>query len=113
VPFLYGALCRRVELDTERTEQNVKNSLMLVTALGPKIGYDKARGIAHWTYHERLSLREAALELGYLAEGEVDKRVRLEKMAHAQRNVLIRHSPEFISNHSIQNSYSSKNFMLA
>jgi fumarate hydratase class II len=113
VPFLYGSLCRRVELDTERTEQNVKNSLMLVTALGPKISYDKAREIAHWAHHERLSLREATLKLDYLAEGQVDKRVRLEKMAHPQRNVLIRHSPEFISDHSIRNSYSSKNFMLA
>jgi fumarate hydratase class II len=71
-----------MELDTQRIEQNVKNSLMLVTALAPKIGYDKAAEIAHMAHHERLSLREAALKLGYLAEGEFDELVRPEKMTH-------------------------------
>jgi fumarate hydratase class II len=72
-----------MELDTQRIEQNVKNSLMLVTALSPKIGYDKAAEIAHMAHHERLSLREAALKLGYLAEGEFDELVRPEKMTHS------------------------------
>jgi fumarate hydratase class II len=71
-----------MELDTQRIEQNVKNSLMLMTALTPKIGYDKAAEIAHMAHHERLSLREAALKLGYLAEGEFDELVRPEKMTH-------------------------------
>jgi fumarate hydratase, class II len=71
-----------MELDTQRIEQNVKNSLMLVTALTPKIGYDKAAEIAHMARHERLSLREAALKLGYLAEGEFDELVRPGKMTH-------------------------------
>jgi fumarate hydratase class II len=71
-----------MELDTQRIEQNVKNSLMLVTALSPKIGYDKAAEIAHMAHHERLSLREAALKLGYLSEGEFDELVRPEKMTH-------------------------------
>ena len=71
-----------MELNTERIEQNVKNSLMLVTALSPKIGYDKAAQIAHKAHHERLSLREAALQLGYLTEKEFDEAVRPETMTH-------------------------------
>ena len=47
-----------MELDLQRIEQNVTNSLMLVTALSPKIGYDKAAEIAHKAHHGRLSLRE-------------------------------------------------------
>src|SRR6201995_312709 len=50
-----------MQLDTERIDQNVKNSLMLVTALSPKIGYDKAAQIAHKAHHERMSLRESAV----------------------------------------------------
>ncbi len=69
-----------MEVDSERIEENVKNSLMLVTALSPQIGYDKAAEIAHKAYHERLSLREAALKLGYLTESEFDALVRPEKM---------------------------------
>jgi fumarate hydratase, class II len=69
-----------MELDSQRIEQNVTNSLMLVTALSPKIGYDKAAEIAHKAHHERLSLREAALKLGYLSEKEFDEVVRPEKM---------------------------------
>ena len=44
---------------------------MLVTALNPKIGYDKAAEIAKKAHHEGMSLREAALKLGYLTEQEV------------------------------------------
>ena len=71
-----------MEIDKDRIDQNVKNSLMLVTALSPKIGYDKAAQIAHKAHHERLSLREAALQLGYLTEKEFDEAVRPETMTH-------------------------------
>jgi fumarate hydratase, class II len=71
-----------MELDEKRIKQNVENSLMLVTALSPKIGYDKAAEIAHKAHHEKLSLREAALKLGYLTEKEFDETVRPEKMTH-------------------------------
>jgi fumarate hydratase class II len=71
-----------MQLDFQRIEQNVKNSLMLVTALSPKIGYDKAAQIAHKAHHERRSLREAALQLGYLTEKEFDEAVRPETMTH-------------------------------
>jgi fumarate hydratase class II len=69
-----------IEVDAKRIDQNVKNSLMLVTALSSKIGYDKAAEIAHRAYHEGLSLREAVLKLGYLEEKEFDELVRPERM---------------------------------
>jgi len=71
-----------MEVDLERVERDVNNSLMLVTALTPKIGYDKAAEIAKKAHHEKLSLREAALELGYLTEKEFDEIVRPDKMTH-------------------------------
>jgi fumarate hydratase, class II len=69
-----------MQLDTERIESNVNNSLMLVTALSPKIGYDKAAEIAHTAHHERTSLREAALKLKHLSAEEFDEIVKPEKM---------------------------------
>jgi fumarate hydratase class II len=71
-----------IELDFQRIEQYVKNSLMLVTALSPKIGYDKCAKAAHKAHHEGLSLREAVVGLGYLSEMEFDEIVRPEKMTH-------------------------------
>jgi fumarate hydratase, class II len=69
-----------MELDFQRIEQYVKNTLMVVTALNPKIGYDKAAEIAKKAHQERSSLRDAALKLGYLTEKEFDELVRPEKM---------------------------------
>jgi fumarate hydratase class II len=71
-----------MEVDTQRIEHYVKNTLMLVTALAPKIGYDKAAEIAKKAHHERTSLREATLKLGYLTEQEFDQLVRPEKMTN-------------------------------
>jgi fumarate hydratase, class II len=71
-----------MEIDRKRIQQNVENSLMLVTALSPKVGYDKAAEIAHKAHHEDLSLREAALKLGYLTAQEFDDLVRPENMTH-------------------------------
>jgi fumarate hydratase, class II len=71
-----------MELDLGRIDQNVKNSLMLVTALSPKIGYDKAAEIAHTAHHEHSSLKAAALKLGYLTEKEFDQLVKPENMTH-------------------------------
>jgi len=71
-----------MEIDKERIEQYVKNSLMLVTALSPKIGYDKCAKAAHKAHDEGLSLREAVVGLGYLTEKEFDEIVRPEKMTH-------------------------------
>ncbi len=71
-----------MRINAARIEQNVNNSLMLVTALTPKIGYDKAAEIAHKAHHENLNLREAALKLGYLTAQEFDEVVRPEQMTH-------------------------------
>jgi fumarate hydratase class II len=71
-----------MEVDREKIDSYVKNSLMLVTALNPKIGYDKAAEIAKKAHHEKTSLRESALKLGYLTEKEFDEFVRAEKMTH-------------------------------
>ena len=72
-----------MEIDRERIDWYVKNSLMLVTALAPKIGYDKAAEIAKTAHHEKLSLREATLKLGYLTEKEFDENVRPETMTNS------------------------------
>jgi fumarate hydratase, class II len=62
-----------ITLDTERISKYVNESLMLVTALSPVIGYDKASVIAHKALDENKTLREAALESGYIRAEEFDK----------------------------------------
>jgi fumarate hydratase class II len=64
----------------ERIAELVQSSLMLVTALSPKIGYDKAAEIAKKAHHEGTTLREATLSLGYLTEDEYDESVKPERM---------------------------------
>ncbi|HLH08081.1 MAG TPA: class II fumarate hydratase [Terriglobales bacterium] len=71
-----------IEVDRQRVDHYVKDSLMLVTALAPKVGYDKAAKIAHTAHMDRSSLREAALKLGYLTGEEFDAAVRPETMTH-------------------------------
>ncbi len=71
-----------IEPDRERIRAHVENSLMLVTALTPIIGYDKAAEVAKKAHHEGTSLREAALALGYLSAEEFDRTVRPESMTH-------------------------------
>jgi len=65
-----------------RIAEHVANSLMLVTALTPKIGYDKAAEIAKKAQHEGTTLKAAALTLGYLTEPEFDAAVRPREMTH-------------------------------
>ena len=59
----------------ERIKENVQKSLMLVTALNPKIGYDKSAEIAKKAFHEKINLKEAAIKLNYIKEDEFDKLV--------------------------------------
>ncbi|MBM3930314.1 MAG: class II fumarate hydratase, partial [Sphingomonadales bacterium] len=59
--------------NTEGLTKNLNNSLMLVTALNPHIGYDKAASIAKTAHREGLTLKAAALQLGYLTEEEFDR----------------------------------------
>jgi fumarate hydratase class II len=69
-----------LEPDRVRIDELVRRSLMLVTALTPTIGYDKAAEIAKKAHHEGTTLKEAALALGYLSEAEYDAAVRPEDM---------------------------------
>jgi fumarate hydratase class II len=71
---------RGIEPNRERIEELLDRSLMLVTALNPYIGYDKAAEIAKKAHREGTTLKEAALALGYVAEYEFDTWVRAEKM---------------------------------
>ena len=61
---------------------HLNNSLMLVTALDPGIGYDRAAEVAKRAHKENTTLREAALALGYLTEEEFEAAVRPEDMTH-------------------------------
>ncbi len=71
-----------IEVNQKQIDFYVKHSLMLVTALAPRIGYDKAAAIAKKAHHENLSLREACLKLGYLSGEEFDALVHPEDMTH-------------------------------
>ena len=53
-------------------EYNLNNSLMNVTALNSVVGYDKAAKIAQTAYLDNISLKQAALKLGFLDEGDID-----------------------------------------
>lgn len=66
--------------NAERMREHLDNSLMLVTALNPVIGYDKAADIAKKAYSEGTTLKQAALALNYLSEDEFDAAVRPELM---------------------------------
>ena len=66
--------------DVQRMSEQLDNSLMLVTALNPVIGYDKAGEIATKAYTEGTSLRAAALALGYLDEAAFDQAVQPQRM---------------------------------
>jgi len=71
---------RGIEPDRERIRQHLERSLMLVTALAPVIGYDRAAEIAKKAHREGRTLREVALALGYVTADEFDRHVRPERM---------------------------------
>jgi fumarate hydratase class II len=73
-------MIKGIEVDRQKVDWYVKNSLMLVTALAPKVGYDNAAKIAHTAHVEHTSLREAAVKMGHLTGEEFDQLVRPEKM---------------------------------
>jgi len=73
-----------VEPNAKRIKEHLECSLMLVTALNPHIGYEKAAQIALTAYREDISLREAALKLGFLTAEEFDLWVRPQEMTHPQ-----------------------------
>jgi len=71
-----------IELNREQIDQHLKGSLMLVTALNPHIGYDKAAQVAKNAHKNGISLRESAIALGYLSGEDFDKYVKPEEMTH-------------------------------
>ena len=71
-----------IELNREQIDQNLKDSLMLVTALNPHIGYDKAAQVAKHAHKKGISLRESAVELGFISGEEFDKYVKPDEMTH-------------------------------
>src|SRR5262249_195969 len=68
--------------NVKKIKEYVDRSLMLVTALSPVIGYDKASKIAHYALDNDLTLKEAALKLGFVSEAEFDRIVDPAKMTH-------------------------------
>jgi fumarate hydratase class II len=71
-----------LEPDYEQIKNHLNNSLMLVTALNPIIGYDKAAQVAKKAHKERLTLRESVVALGFMTGEEFDKAVVPEDMTH-------------------------------
>ena len=69
-----------ITADREKCRENLHNSLMLVTALSPHIGYEKAAKVAKLAYEKNISLREAALTLGFLTGEQFDQVFRPEQM---------------------------------
>ena len=72
--------CFGMRPNSERIQEHLDNSLMLVTALNPHIGYEKAAEIAKKAYKENKKLKEAAIELGYLTAEQFDDWVDAKKM---------------------------------
>jgi fumarate hydratase, class II len=71
-----------IELNREQINAHLNNSLMLVTALNPYIGYDKAAQVAKNAHKKGISLRESAIALGYLTGEQFDEYVKPEEMTH-------------------------------
>jgi len=72
-----------IEPNEPRIKANLDNSLMLVTALSPHIGYEKSAKIAMTAHREQTTLRAAALKLGFVTAEQFDQWLRPEKMTHA------------------------------
>jgi fumarate hydratase class II len=70
----------------KKIKEYVERSLMHVTALSPVIGYDKAAQIAHYAMEHDLTLKTAALKLGFVSEAEFDRVIDLEKLVKPQGN---------------------------
>lgn len=73
-------LVKGIKADRDRIDELLHKSLMLVTALSPHIGYDRAAQVAHEAHKHGTTLKESAVKLGYVTEAEFDKIVRPEEM---------------------------------
>jgi fumarate hydratase class II len=77
---------RGIEADRERIQELMERSLMLVTALTPHIGYDKAAQIAKHAHHDGSTLKQAALALGYVTEEQFQSWVQPEAMTYPRQD---------------------------
>jgi len=73
---------RGIEADHERIAELMERSLMLVTALTPHIGYDRAAEIAKLAHHDGSTLKQASLALGYVSEADFERWVQPAGMIH-------------------------------
>ncbi len=76
--------CVGIKANKEKMKHNLHNSLMLVTALNPYIGYDNAAKTSKLAYKENISLKEACVKLGFLSAEEFDKVFNPEAMANEE-----------------------------
>ena len=74
-----------IEPNQERIDHNLYNSLMLVTALNPHIGYDKAAEVAKKAFKDKSTLREAIIQLDYMSGEDFDRLVQPEQMIHPRK----------------------------
>ncbi|MDP5957321.1 MAG: class II fumarate hydratase [Candidatus Marinimicrobia bacterium] len=74
-----------IEANEDRIHSNLHNSLMLVTALNPHIGYDKAAEVAKKAHKENTTLKEAIIDLGYMSGDDFDKLVQPQDMIHPRK----------------------------
>lgn len=74
-----------LEVNIKKVLLDVQNSLMVVTALVPRLGYDKSAQIAQNALRDNMSLRDATIALGYLDASEFDQLVKPEEMTRPQR----------------------------
>jgi fumarate hydratase class II len=77
-----------ITLDRDQIAKNVDNSLMLVTALSPLVGYENAAKIAHNALEQKISLREAAVGGGFITAEEFDRAIDPRKMVGDPRRDL-------------------------
>jgi fumarate hydratase class II len=80
---------RGITANSERIEELMARSLMLVTALTPHIGYDKAAGIAKKAQQDNSTLKQAAVALGYVTEEEFIRWVKPDDMTHPNHNATL------------------------
>ena len=73
-----------LEVNRDQIDEYVRNSLMVVTALNPHLGYDKAAAIAKHAHHQRTTLKEAAVALGHLTPEQFDELVQPAKMTNPE-----------------------------
>ena len=78
-------LLEEAKINIEKTNSYVENSLMLVTALSPHIGYDNASKIAHYAFEKKLTLKEAALKLKMITAEEFDRYIKPLEMTNCDR----------------------------